>query len=100
MLIAFKPLNCMSLLQIICRSNRKKVNMEYVSFVIENYNHWMKNGSKLCYTKNLERITLETNTPLKVFTSYFRLKKNGLYPPCLHPNWHEGWYFYLLVLFG
>ena len=37
--------------------------------------------------KKLGENFFRNNTPLKVFTSYFRLEKNDKYPPC--PNGHH-----------
>ena len=79
MLIAFKPLNCMSLVQIICRSNRKKGKYR-VRFVRD----WKlqpmdQEWIKAMLYKKLGENYFRNNTPLKVFTSYFRLEKNGLY---------------------
>ena len=61
MLIAFKPLNH-ALQKKSCANHgrpklyadvtEKMANIEHVSVAIENYSQWIKNGSKLCETKN------------------------------------------------
>ena len=64
MLIAFKPLNCMSLMQIICRCNIKNgkysTNIDYISVAIE----ITANGSRMDQSCVIQKISRELTTPL------------------------------------